>query len=95
MWKTGSVRGSVILENITGTYGYVAGASGTVIMPAGCKILGMSVYASGAGATITINGGASIPVPTGGVVDSEPWGNLTSPTYVFTGTTAYFVEYVF
>jgi hypothetical protein len=93
-WSTGVVRGQVQIDGLSGAYGYVAGTSGTVSMPAFSRILGMGAYASGSGGSVTINGGASITVPTGGVILSSPYGSCISPTYVFTGTTSYFVEYV-
>lgn len=94
MWKTGSIRGSVVIEGMTGTYGYVAGATGTVTLPVNSAVLSMAAFAAGSSGSVTINGGNTIIVPPDGVVQSSPNGNLFSAVYVFTNTTAYFVEYI-
>lgn len=93
----GSVeRQRVTIDNLadqTGTWDYHAGASGTVTCSAGEKILGIAAHASSGGATMTINGGDSVPVPIGGI-GIQPQGNITAPTIVFTGTDSYFIEFV-
>lgn len=83
-----------------GTWGYAAGTSGTENIPAGARVLQITAIAlEGAGA-ITINGGATITIPYGATdkvsssLTIEPRGNLVAPEIVFSGTDAYFVEYV-
>lgn len=94
MWRPGEIRGSVVIEGQTGTYGYHAGATGTVTLPVGSHTLSMAAFASGSSGSVTINGGDTIIVPPDGVVQSQPNGNLVSAVFVFTNTTAYFVEYI-
>lgn len=83
-----------------GTWGYNAGTAGTLVLTGSKRVLHITAIALEAAATLTINGGDTITIPYG-ATDSvsseltiEPRGNLTDPTLVFTGTTAYFVEYV-
>jgi hypothetical protein len=45
-------------DNERGSWGYVAGVSGTVVIAAGRRVLGIAAYSS-AGGTLTINGGDS------------------------------------
>lgn len=81
--------------NATGTWSYYAGVSGTVNVTAGQRVLMISGAAGGAGgATMSINGGAAITIPTHSSLTIEPSGVLTAPTIVFTNTTAYFIEVV-
>lgn len=81
--------------NTTGTWGYKAGVSGTPTIPANAKILQISASAPIATpGSLTINGGDSLPIPSGASVGFEPAGNLITPTIVFTGTESYLVEYV-
>ena len=77
----------------TGTWAYHAGASGTLNVPAGERVLGIVAHATTAG-SFTINSGDSIPVPANVGIELEPVGNLTAPTIVFTGTDTYVVETV-
>ena len=82
----------------TGTWDYKAGASGTVTITAG-QVLGVLVHATGVGASMTVNGGQSIPIPLVGFAFS-PQGNLIGTVanpvvIVFTGTDMYMVEYVY
>lgn len=81
-----------------GTWTYKAGVSGTVVVPALGRVIGIAASATGASATVVINGGDAIPitVPTSGVgtVDIAPRANLVAPSIVFTGTTAYLIEIV-
>lgn len=78
----------------TGTWDYVAGTSGTQALPVNSRVLQISAMASTAGGSISINGGDSIPIPGGRSVTIEPKGNLSAPSVVFTGTSAYLVEFV-
>lgn len=77
-----------------GTWAYAAGVSGAVVIPAGGRVLGFAAHAGSGGATFTINGGATVTVPEFTSIDVAPKGNLVAPTFVFTGTDSYFVEYV-
>jgi len=83
-----------------GTWAYYAGTSGTVTVSAGQRVLQITAIAQQSAASITINGGASITLPYGSTdkgsssIEIEPKGNLTAPTIVFTGTSAYFIEVV-
>jgi hypothetical protein len=81
------------ISNLTGTWGYLAGSSGTATVPAGGKVLGIAAHATTAG-SLTINGGASVPVPANVGAALTPNGNLVAPSIVFSGTDSYFVEYV-
>lgn len=81
------------------TFAYKAGTSGTVAIVG--RVTGWAAFATGAGATVTVAqpgllAGDTIPIPTGGSVEGNPPddGALTNPTFVFTGTAGYFIEYV-
>jgi len=82
------------MPDISGAWSYDAGVSGTLTVSAGRRILQISATAGDTAATMTINGGSTISIPAGRSLTIEPKGNLTAPTIVFTGTTAYFVEEV-
>lgn len=83
------------LPDQAGTWAYHAGTAGTVIIPAGERVLQISAIAPGGSAgSVAINSGATITVPSGKAVTIAPQGNLDAPTIVFTGTAAYFVETV-
>jgi hypothetical protein len=91
-----TISGSVTETNVDksfGTWNYYAGTSGTVVVSAGQRVIGIGVHATTAG-SFTINGGSSIPIPAGVSVNIEPLGNITAPTIVFTGTDSYFIEVV-
>ena len=89
------VSGSAVHPtNEGGTWAYHAGTAGTVTLGGTERVLGIIAYASAAGATCTINGGDSIPVPTGVGIELEPKGNLVGATIVFTGTAMFLVEVV-
>lgn len=85
---------------LPGQFRYAAGTSGTVAIPRGAKLLQVHAHASAA-ATVSIFGGDSLPIPTTGwgwqiqhlgwVAGDPQHGSLD---IVFTGTDAYFVEYV-
>lgn len=85
-----------VVPDEEGTWSYVAGTSGTEIIPAGGRVIGIAAAATSAGATVTINGGTPIPIPwlTGVVsaADLSPRANLVAPTIVFSGTASYMVE---
>lgn len=76
-----------------GTWGYNAGTSGTVTLTGGKRLLSAAVHASSV-ASMTINGGDSIPIPANVAFDVTPKMSLTDPTLVFTGSDSFFVEWV-
>lgn len=76
-----------------GTWAYHAGALGTVVIPAGQRVLGLTAHSVGGG-TMVINGGDSITIPANTSFLVQPLGNLVAPTIVFTSTDAYFIEVV-
>ena len=76
-----------------GTWSYYAGTSGTVIVTGGQRVIGIGCHST-TGGSFTINGGASVPIPTNISINVEPLGNVMAPTIVFTSTDSYFVEVV-
>lgn len=88
------------LPDFSGTWGYSAGTSGTVNLTGSKRVVQITATALEAAGTITINGGDTITLPYGGTdkvstgITIAPLANLTDPTVVFTGTDAYFIEYV-
>lgn len=88
------VAGAVKVDGIPyGTPAYAAGVAATVSVPAGAQVTMISAHATTA-ATITIGGGATIPLPANmGFADgSTPYvGPLA---IVFTGTDSHYVAWV-
>lgn len=82
------------LPDLAGTWGYESGVSGSAIIGAGKRVLQITAVAGALGATMTINGGATVTIPALTSITIEPKGNLTAPSLVFTGTSGYFVEHV-
>lgn len=81
--------------DLSGTWGYNAGLSGTLVVAANKRI--MSITATAAPlvpASMTINGGQTITIPAGTSITIQPRANLIAPTLVFTTTSAYFVEFI-
>lgn len=77
-----------------GTWGYLAGVSGTATVPKGATLA--QVVAFGAG-TVSIFGGTAIPIPAAGITLRFPHElaqATSSQDLVFSGTTGYFVEFV-
>lgn len=78
---------------------YAAGASGTVTLPSGAVLIKV-LCRSSAGGTLTIFGGASIPIIANAAsfdLDLKHANFVaqgTANTLVFTGTDSYFVHYV-
>jgi hypothetical protein len=87
------VTQSAKIPNQAGTWAYYAGTSGTVNVTAGQRVLGIAAHATTAG-SMTINGGASVPIPAGTGIQFSPVGNLVAPTLVLTGTDSYVIEVV-
>jgi hypothetical protein len=84
---------SAYQTNQAGTWAYYAGVSGTVNISAGQRILGIAAHATTAG-SMTINGGASVPIPANSAIQFSPVGTLVAPVLVFTGTDSYTCEVV-
>ena len=89
------------INNQTGTWGYASGATGTVSLSGGKRVLQMTAIAQGSPGALTINGGDSISLPydptdkVSSSIEIKPVGNLVDPTIVFSGgVNAYFIEYV-
>lgn len=81
------------LDKSYGTWAYYGGAAGTITVAAGQRVLSISCHST-TGGTLTINGGASIPVPANVGFAINPLGNLVAPVIVYSGTDSYFVEVV-
>lgn len=79
--------------NGVGTFGYVAGVSGTVTLTGGKKVKSITAVST-AGGTITIDGGNSITIPANGSFTEDCNYNLVDAEIVFTGTTSYYVSYI-
>jgi hypothetical protein len=77
-----------------GAWSYMAGMSGTVVVPGGARVLGIATITTDGAASVTINGGPSIGIPANASWELAPRGNLVAPTIVFTGTYSYMVEHV-
>jgi len=83
------------LPDLSGTWGYNAGTSGTVMVAANKRVLAITATAAPLlAASMTINGGQTITIPAGTSITIQPRANLTAPTLVFTSTSAYFVEFI-
>ena len=85
---------------VQGVWGYKAGVSGSITLAANQKVVSIYAVALESAGSVVINGGDTIPVPYGATdkVSSAFGdlirGDLIAPTIVFTGTDAYFVQYV-
>lgn len=77
-----------------GAWSYVGGVSGTVVISSGKRIVQISAIGAVGGASLTINGGNTVPIPVNVALTITPQGNLVDPTIVFTNTQGYFVEMV-
>ena len=82
------------LPNESGVWSYLSGSMGTVVIPAGNRILQITTVGAAIAGSIVINGGQSIIIPANGGMTINPRGNLIAPTIVFTNTIAYFIEMV-
>lgn len=79
---------------ITGTWGYHSGVDGTLTVTGQKRVLAIDSIAGGSGATVAINSGDTITIPANVSLAIDPGANLVDPVVVFTGTAAYFVEFV-
>lgn len=76
-----------------GTWGYVSGLDGTVVITGNKRVVGIGAY-SLLGGSFTINGGDTITLPSGVAYNIQPNGNLVDPTIIFTGTNTFIIETV-
>lgn len=81
------------IEKSFGTWGYISGTNGTVVVSGAKRIIGIGAY-SLLGGSFTINGGNTITIPSGVAYNIEPRGNLIDPTIIFTGTDTFLIETV-
>lgn len=79
--------------DLTGTWGYAAGADGTETLTGDKRVIGIAAHATSAG-SFTINGGDSVPIPANSSIEIQPIANLVDPTIIFVGTDSFFVEWV-
>ena len=78
-----------------GAFGYKAGAAGTVHVPSGAAVGSVSAQAGSSASSVVINGGDSIPVAADSAFDADLKGGVVGPVdVVFTGTVAYYVDWV-
>lgn len=75
-----------------GTPSYAAGASGTVSVPAGMKVTAIVCHST-TGGSLTIGGGASIPVPANGQFFDASTPYVGAISIVFTSTDSYYVAW--
>lgn len=75
---------------LRGTSSYFAGTSGTVAIPAGARVVSIAAHATSA-SSVTIFGGASIPIPAGNGFSDGYSGFVGAGNIVFTGTDSYYV----
>ncbi len=85
-------------RELTGTWTYAAGASGTVTLPDGAFILQIVAHSSGS-ASVAILGGTAVPLISGSGTRLQFFHTMvkaqgTNNTVVFTSTDSYFIEYV-
>lgn len=82
----------------SGTYGYAAGtATGTIDVPSGARLKRVAVIANASSATtVTIGGGATITIPSGGSFDEQVPGSALGADVVIAGGApqSYYVSWV-
>jgi len=90
-----------MVPGLQGNWAYAAGTSGTVTLPEGAVVCQISAQTT-AGGTVVIFGGATITVPANTAFERAPSDHALcvaktsgANTIVFTGTTAYYVEYIY
>jgi hypothetical protein len=87
-------------RGLIGTPGYAAGTSGTVTVPAGATVYLIVAHASSGAATVTIFGGAAIPIINGAAplelqfLHDLYTANTNSAAIAFVNTDSYAVFYV-
>lgn len=82
------------MPDLSGTWGYASGTSGTPTLSGSKRILQITATAGASGATMTINGGGTITIPALSSITICPKANLVDPTIVMTNTVSYFVEHI-
>ncbi len=82
------------IPDLTGTWGYQAGTTGTLAMTGSKRLLKITCYAADAAASLSINGGDSITIPADSGLTIEPHAQLVDPSLTFSNTDSYFVEYL-
>jgi hypothetical protein len=86
-------------NNILGRYGYDGGAgAAAVVVPNSVSLSTVAAFATAAGATVQINGGALVPVPVAGGFRADISGGIVTQigfpvTINFVGTAGYFVDW--
>jgi hypothetical protein len=88
-----------VWHNLNGTLAQAAGTSGTVTLRAGSIVLLVIAHASAGSATVSILGGAAIPIVNGAApIVIQNWHTLlkvdasNTGTIVFTNTDSYYVQ---
>lgn len=79
--------------DLTGAWDYLGGANGNINIPAGRRVIGIAAHSS-AGGSLSINGGAAVPIPPNVGLAIQPVGNLVAPSISFIGTDSFFVEHI-
>lgn len=93
------VLGHVVVDSApsiipSGTFDYTAGQDGTVTLSGSKKVQQITAHCTTAG-SLTINGGAAITIPANSTFAATyADGKLTDPTLVFTGTDAFYVDWL-
>lgn len=99
----GPEQGLVMYRELQGEWTYQAGASGTFTVPSGARVLSViaSAATGGGGGTLTIFGGASIPIGAGETKELRflhalciPKPGVGGTAIVATGTDSVFIEQV-
>lgn len=81
----------------SGSYRLKMGASGSVTVPAGARVLGAAAVATSGAGTVRVqdaNNDETAPVPKNVGWELAPRGDLIAPTFTFTSTDSYTVEYI-
>ena len=82
----------VVDARTSGTWGYATGADGSETITG--HVLSLTAVAGTLAASLSINGGPAIAIPSNRTLTLTPRGTLVNPTLVFSGTQAYVVEWV-
>lgn len=92
--RASRLLGTVTVGVAAGVFGYAAGTSGTVTLTGGKRVRNISAHCTIAG-TVTINGGAAIPVPANSQFSaSYDDTRLVNPVIAFTGTDSYYIDFL-
>ena len=77
----------------SGTWDYVSGTGGGTVAITG-RVVGTSFHANGADGTVTIDGGDTVTIRSGAVLNLNPRGLLEDPSFVMSATIDYLIEFV-